>query len=120
MFQKAIDSAKRHYIAERKCFKTLVAERISRDEDDSANVNYHEAGECLIVNHEQEQHGSPPKKPKSSHFCIFKNQDWPTHIVRNPKTGKTAYARIKYMAKGRWHDPFELDINGKFVQIMAQ
>ena len=116
LFQKAMVAAKREYIAERRFFKTIAAARISHENNDPANVDYRELGECLIVKHDPEQNGSPRKKPEKSHFCIFENQDLPTHVLINPKDeNKTAYARIKYMAKGEWHDPFELDINGKFV-----
>ena len=108
--------------------KTHIAERIHFEDDPSGSTtdNFREIGECLLVKHhhheieeEKQKHDDRPQKrhklkksnksptPSSSHFVMFRNQDLPTHIVKNPKIGATAHARIKYMVKGKWRDPFD-------------
>ena len=111
LFRSAVDNAKHNYLINQSVFKTVVAERIV--DDANGDGRFHEIGECLVVKNEQ-VHDSM-EKPKFSHYFVFKNQDLPTHVVKNPKNEATAHARIKFMVNGRWYDPFEMDSRGKYT-----
>ena len=46
-------------------------------------------------------------------YAICANRNFPTHVITNPKNGKTANARMKFKVRGNWMDPFDLE-NGTY------